>query len=58
MLTVSDNGVGIPDNIKTSQSDSLGMTLIYSLAKQIKGSAVLERTNGTKFTIQFESNAA
>ncbi len=57
-LTVADDGVGIPEKVDAEQSDSLGMTLIYSLAKQVNGIALLEKENGTKFTIQFKPNAA
>jgi PAS domain S-box-containing protein len=35
VLTIADNGVGIPEDVQ-AQSDSLGMTIIYSLIDQLE----------------------
>jgi PAS domain S-box-containing protein len=36
-LMVSDNGVGLKDDMALEESDSLGMTVIYSLTEQLGG---------------------
>lgn len=52
-LVVRDNGTGIPENIDCMKSDSLGLTLIRTLASQIEGHAIFESNNGTVFTLTF-----
>jgi len=37
-LTISDNGVGLPDNFVPEESRSLGMSLMKGLAEQLEGS--------------------
>jgi two-component sensor histidine kinase len=53
ILTVSDNGVGIPENIDFENLDSLGFQLIFSLIEQLDGEIELKGNNGTEFTITF-----
>jgi PAS domain S-box-containing protein len=53
ILTVSDNGVGIPENLDFENLDSLGFQLIFSLVEQLDGEIELDRNNGTEFTIKF-----
>ncbi|AKB34788.1 sensory transduction histidine kinase [Methanosarcina siciliae C2J] len=53
ILTVSDNGVGIPENLDFENLDSLGFQLIFSLVEQLDGEIELKRNNGTEFTIKF-----
>ena len=52
-LTVSDNGVGIPENFDLEKLDSLGMQLVTSLVDQLDGEFELKRNNGTEFIIRF-----
>jgi len=52
-LTVSDNGSGIPDNVDPENADTFGMQLIKYLTNQLKGKLKLDRTNGTKFQLEF-----
>lgn len=53
ILTVSDNGIGIPDDLDIENLHSLGMQLITSLVEQLDGEFELKRGNGTEFTIRF-----
>jgi two-component sensor histidine kinase len=53
LLIYSDNGIGIPDYISFENPNGFGLQLIKMLVKQIKGSIILERKNGTQYTIQF-----
>jgi two-component sensor histidine kinase len=53
-LTVSDNGVGIPEGFVLNDADSLGLKLVKAIAEnQLDGSIDMENKNGTKFTIKF-----
>ena len=53
-LSVSDNGVGIPEGFDLNTADSLGLKLVKLLAEsQLDGSIEMESKNGTKFTIKF-----
>ncbi|HET8685460.1 MAG TPA: PAS domain S-box protein, partial [Methanosarcina sp.] len=51
-LTISDNGVGIPENLNIEKLDSLGMQLVFSLVDQLDGKLELKRDNGTEFNIR------
>jgi hypothetical protein len=52
-LSVSDNGVGIPEYLNIEDLDSLGLQLVTSLVDQLDGELELKRKNGTEFTIRF-----
>ncbi len=53
-LKVQDNGCGLPKNIDTSNTDSLGLHLVNILATgQLEGSLSVDRENGTLFTVRF-----
>jgi two-component sensor histidine kinase len=54
-LTVSDNGVGIPENLDVEDLDSLGLQLVTSLVDQLDGKFELKRKNGTEFTLRFSA---
>jgi PAS domain S-box-containing protein len=53
-LTVSDNGVGIPENLDIEDLGSLGMQLVASLIDQMDGELELKRNNGTEFIMRFK----
>jgi two-component sensor histidine kinase len=52
-MKVSDNGVGIPEDLEIEDLDSLGMQLVTSLVDQLDGDFELKKDNGTEFTINF-----
>jgi two-component sensor histidine kinase len=52
-LTVSDNGIGIPEDLEIEDLDSLGMQLVTALVDQLDGELELKRNNGTEFTMGF-----
>ena len=53
-LVVSDNGVGIPENIDFRSSNTLGLQLVTILAEdQLNGNIVLTRDHGTSFRMRF-----
>lgn len=51
LLTVADNGVGIPERVRWEQPDSLGLQLVQSLTRQIRGHVELAREHGTCFAV-------
>jgi PAS domain S-box-containing protein len=53
VLTVEDDGVGIPDDLDPAKSSSLGLELVQTLVEQIKGSLSMESAGGARFTIRF-----
>jgi len=54
-LTVSDNGIGIPDNIDFKAAETLGLHLVTILAEdQLEGEITLDRSKGTSFKITFK----
>jgi PAS domain S-box-containing protein len=53
ILSVSDNGVGIPEDLDIEDLDTLGMQLVTTLVDQLDGELELKRNNGTEFTIRF-----
>jgi two-component sensor histidine kinase len=53
ILSVSDNGVGIPENFDIENLDSLGLQLVTSLTEQLDGEFEIKRNNGTEFIISF-----
>ena len=53
LLTVSDNGVSLPEDIDFRHTSSLGLQLVNILVDQIGGSIELSRKEGTEFRINF-----
>jgi len=52
-LVVSDNGVGLPQNITVEEAQSLGLQLVHLLTQQVKGTIEINRSKGTAITITF-----
>jgi PAS domain S-box-containing protein len=53
ILSVSDNGTGIPEDLEIKDLDSLGLQLVTTLVEQLDGELELKRNNGTEFIIRF-----
>ena len=53
VLTVADNGVGLPTDLDWGKSETLGLRLIKMLSHQINGSIDLDRSAGTAFRLKF-----
>ncbi|MBI4287515.1 MAG: AAA family ATPase [Chloroflexi bacterium] len=56
MLTVSDNGAGLPEDFEIQNCESLGLKLVSVLVKQLKGSIHLGKNGGAEFSIAFEAS--
>lgn len=52
-LTISDDGIGLPDTIDHKKSSTLGLKLVNALTGQLDGAIELDRDNGTAFRITF-----
>jgi len=52
-LLVRDNGPGLPVDMDIKKTRSLGLRLVNSLVKQLKGELVINREGGTEFRIIF-----
>jgi PAS domain S-box-containing protein len=52
-LTVSDDGVGFPEDLDLGDTRSLGLQLVNTLVSQIDGTIELGRDGGTTFRVTF-----
>lgn len=52
-LKISDNGIGIPKDILTKKTDTLGMELIQTFTQQLNGEISLLDGKGANFQIDF-----
>jgi two-component sensor histidine kinase/PAS domain-containing protein len=58
-LSVTDNGVGLPENFDIHQTQSLGLQIIAMLVEdQLGGKLTISGEGGTKFQIQFAFTTA
>ena len=56
ILSIRDNGVGVPDDFDVETSNSLGLRLVKILTKQIGGTLKFRSEDETEFKIQFQDN--
>lgn len=52
-MIVSDNGSGLPADLKDIKADSLGMTLVDTLINQLEADLTVDSNKGTTFKIRF-----
>lgn len=53
---ISDNGIGLPENIDFNNIHSMGLKMVNLLVNQIGGIISIDRDNGTKYIITFKHN--
>ena len=54
-LKVGDDGVGLPEELDISNTDTMGLHLVQILAEnQLGGKIETNRTEGTQFNIKFK----
>jgi PAS domain S-box-containing protein len=53
LLSVSDDGIGIPEYADLSEVPTLGLQIVNALTQQIRGSISVQRSGGTTFSILF-----
>lgn len=51
-VAVSDNGIGIPENVDIENPDTLGLQLVTALVDQLDGELELKKDKGTEFIIR------
>lgn len=56
ILTVSDNGIGLPENFNSSERKTLGLELVYILADQLDSDVSVETAVGSAFTIKLQKH--
>lgn len=54
VLSVSDNGIGLPKDFDYRNYNSLGVQLVYTLAEQLDAEVVVKSSGGTTFLVTFE----
>jgi two-component sensor histidine kinase len=53
-MVVADDGEGLPPNFDLAETDSLGLSIVKTLAEDdLKGTFVLESERGTTATVRF-----
>jgi two-component sensor histidine kinase len=53
IVTVADNGRGMPESVDFGNSSGFGLTLVSLLATQLQGSIRIERESGTSVVLEF-----
>ncbi len=53
-LIVSDDGIGLQQNLEFENTKSLGLQLVHNLTNQIDGEITIDSSHGTKFKIVFK----
>ena len=54
LMTIRDNGIGLPEGFTVESSESLGMQLIQALTNQLEGDLRVQNSSGgTRFEIEF-----
>ena len=53
-LCISDNGIGLPEDINFNNIRTLGLLLVNTLTEQIDGEITIQRGHGTKYKIMFK----
>ncbi|EKQ53707.1 MAG: PAS domain S-box [Methanobacterium sp. Maddingley MBC34] len=53
-LVISDNGIGLPEEVSAGKTETLGLQLVNNLVNQLDGTLKIGRKHGTKFTIIFK----
>lgn len=52
-LTISDNGVGLPEGVSLEKPETLGLQIVTDLVRQLNGRLAVDRAGGTTFRIEF-----
>ncbi len=52
-VTISDNGIGIPESVDITNPNGFGLMLVKTMIRQLHGTIKVERNNGTKFILEF-----
>ncbi|PKL15299.1 MAG: hypothetical protein CVV49_21560 [Spirochaetae bacterium HGW-Spirochaetae-5] len=53
VVSIQDNGVGMPETMDFKNSTGFGLELVNMLVDQLGGSIRIERGEGTRFVLEF-----
>ncbi len=53
VLSVTDDGVGLPENLDIAKATTLGLQLVVLLADQVGGELSIQPRNPTRFEVRF-----
>jgi len=53
LLGVSDNGVGFPEGLDFTRTETLGLQIVNLLTRQLRGTIELRNDGGASFVIRF-----
>ena len=53
IMSIGDNGIGLPKGLAFHNSRSLGLRLVNMFVKQLNGTLEVHRKGGTEFKITF-----
>ncbi len=54
-ITITDNGIGLPDNFSLQDAKTLGLQMVYNLTLQLNADVKIMTGKGTTFIITFEN---
>lgn len=52
---LKDDGIGLPDGLDCATAESLGLQLVGSFVKHLRGQLAILRGQGTEFAIRFDA---
>ncbi|MDF2191863.1 sensor histidine kinase [Paraflavitalea sp. CAU 1676] len=55
VLTISDNGIGLPADVNVSRRGSLGFSLMRGLTRQLDGTLTIESNKGLHISVRFSA---
>ncbi|XHR92640.1 sensor histidine kinase [Mucilaginibacter sp. UC70_90] len=55
MLSIADNGIGLPQDFDIKEASSLGMEMMKALSKQLGGNFKMENNEGVAITLVFRA---
>lgn len=58
VLSVRDNGVGIPEELDITHCETLGLQIVFLLTRQLYGTVNVRNDGGALFAIRFPSKAS
>ncbi len=56
VLTVHDDGTGLPEDVDLQRPESLGLQVVASLVQQLDGTVQVDRQRGSRYTISFPAS--
>ncbi len=55
ILTIKDNGIGLPENVDFRNSNTLGLQIVNVLCKQLRANLEMRVDRGTEAVIKFKA---